>query len=85
MLVALNENQRDSNRPLTNLEVRMTGVETRLSGIETRLTIIEGRLNKIEGSIGVIPHGVVAIKNMLRSSDDPGEGPSLNGSPRPLN
>jgi archaellum component FlaC len=85
MLVALGENQSETNRRLgrlegrmTNVEDRLTGVETRLTGVETRLTGVENRLTEVEGTIGMVLHGVTAIKNLLRPPDDP-----PNGAPPP--
>jgi hypothetical protein len=77
MLVALAENQSETNR-------RLTGLEDRVSGVEGRLTSVEGRLTTIEGSMGMVLHGITAIKNLLRPPDDPDEGPPLNGAPLPV-
>jgi hypothetical protein len=78
MLVAVNENQSELSRRMTRLEGRMDGLEGRMGRLEDRMT-------SLEGSIGVVLHGVMAIKNMLRPPDDPDEGPPLNGSPLPVN
>jgi hypothetical protein len=70
MLVALSENQSETNRRLTRLDERMSGVETRLTAVENTL--------------GMVLHGITAIKNMLRPPDDPAGGPLSNGSPLPV-
>jgi hypothetical protein len=55
LLVALNTNQSDMNRRLTNVEERLTGVE--------------GRLDRVEDTLGKVLWGVTEIKNMLKDDD----------------
>jgi predicted nuclease with TOPRIM domain len=85
MLVAVNENQSELSSRMTRLEGRMDRLEDRMDRLEDRMDRLEDRMTSLEGSIGVVLHGVMAIKNMLRPPDDPDEGPPLNGSPLPVN
>jgi chromosome segregation ATPase len=67
MLVALGENQSETNRRLGRLEDRVTTLEGHMTSLQTEM-------RAVRDTLGTVLHGVTAIKNLLRPPDDPPNG-----------
>ncbi len=81
MLVALGENQSETNRRLTRVEERVTGLETEVRGLRTDMTALQCEMTEVRGTLGTVLHGVTAIKNLVTPPDDPAVAPPPNGAP----